>query len=218
LANATIWTIIAINVTVYGAWKYAEGYKDTRLYRLLTENATLSELNLKAKRYYTLVTCAFSHRDLNHLIFNMFSFYTFSGLLTVLAGVGIGHFGAMIFGSAMASSAAWLWHTKETNASSRRVWSGMRSALGASGVVMGISAVATCMMPFMPMTFMLIPVRIPLCIFTTGYIALDMYYLNESDNVGRSAHLGGFAFGVVYYLAFLRGRMGGGFSIARALR
>ena len=77
-------------------------------------------------------------------------------------------------------------------------------ACGASGVVMGFGAAASCVMPFAPMYFSFIPVPIPMFVLMIGYTAYDYFYLSASDRVGHSAHLGGAAFGVLFYLTNLR--------------
>jgi membrane associated rhomboid family serine protease len=66
------------------------------------------------------------------------------------------------------------------------------------------------------MSFILIPVGIPMFVMTGGFIAVDLFYLGKNDLIGRSAHLGGALFGAAYYLAFLR-RFGGISHIGRHL-
>lgn len=49
-------------------------------------------------------------------------------------------------------------------------------------------------------------VPVPLGILMAGYAIYDGYYLsNPRSSVGHAGHLGGTVFGVVYYLAKLRG-------------
>ena len=69
--------------------------------------------------------------------------------------------------------------------------------------------------PFLPIGFILVPVRVPMFVMTGAYFAWDLFWLNSDDNVGRSAHLGGALFGVVYYLAALRGYGGVSQLLAR---
>lgn len=79
------------------------------------------------------------------------------------------------------------------------------AGLGASGIVSGL---ASCVTMFMPMArasmFGLIPA--PLFVWTLGYFFLDTYFMGSGINtgIGHSAHLGGAAFGAVYYALFLR--------------
>ena len=49
-------------------------------------------------------------------------------------------------------------------------------------------------------------IPVPLWALMTGYAIYDGYYLSDSrSKIGHGGHLGGIAFGVVYYFAKLRG-------------
>jgi membrane associated rhomboid family serine protease len=128
------------------------------------------------------------------------------------------HIVSIVLGSAVAGSAAMYYQKSQTtptiqsgrlNSSrtrvvNRRIWQG----LGASGAVMGMGAVATCLSPFAPMSLMFIPIPIPLWGLTIAYVGMDTFWLNSNSSVGHAAHLGGFAAGAIYYLAYLRNRGG----------
>lgn len=141
--------------------------------------------------------------------------------MSFVPGVGALHVIGVTIGSAIAGNAAWLYHTEYQSPSRDSRWSSnviqsqhLKSALGASGVVMGAGAVATCLMPTAPMNFMFIPVAIPLWMMTLVYAGIDTYYLHSDSIVGHSAHLGGAIYGVMYYLAYLR-NYGGVWQMAR---
>jgi membrane associated rhomboid family serine protease len=208
--------IIGINIGIYGLWTYADYTKDSKLQANLLQNATLSWANVRAKHYWTFVTSAFSHKDFLHIFFNMISFNAFASVLCVANGVGVGvpHICALTLSSAVAAGATWLYQKKpETRNRRRGIWgrwgehglAASVNALGASGVVMAFSAVATCLAPMQKFLIFPLPIPIPIFVLTCGYFAVDLFYLNVDDSVGRSAHLGGAVFGVVYYLAALRG-------------
>jgi membrane associated rhomboid family serine protease len=206
--------IIGLNIAVFGAWVYADTTRDGKLQQLLMNNATLSWYNARAKRYWTVITSAFSHKDLMHIAFNMYSFNVFAGILCFAGGVGVGpvHVMALTLGSAIVGSASWLYQKQPTGRDKR--WGpygehGLAAVrqvgLGFSGVVMGVSSAATMLAPMVPAGLMFIPVTVPMYVLTGAYFAWDLFWLNSNDNIGRSAHLGGAVFGVVYYLAALRG-------------
>lgn len=90
-------------------------------------------------------------------------------------------------------------------------------ALGASGMVMGMGGAATLLAPMRQMLVFMFPA--PLFVVTAGYAAADTYFLrSKTSKIGHAAHLGGLAFGFVYYIVSLR-RFGGVFPwLARALR
>jgi len=216
-------TLIIMNTAVFATWYYASTTNDSKMFRYLRENAVLSWSNVKANRYWTLVTSAFSHKDLMHILFNMLALNTFGSVLCMAGGIGVGapHVAALYLGSALAGSAAFLYQ-KTPQVDSR--WGrfaqhGLASSptcLGASGAVMGFATVATCLAPLMRMSFILIPIGVPMFLVTGGFVAVDLFYLGKNDLIGRSAHLGGALFGAVYYLAFLR-RFGGISNIGRHL-
>ena len=214
-SSRMISTLIIINTSVFCTWYYASSTNDKKLVKSLRENATVSWSNIKANRYWTLLTYAFSHQDFSHILFNMLALNTFGSVLCIAGGVGVGapHVAALFIGSAVAGSAAFLYQKKPQI---DRHWGpfaqhGLASSatcLGASGAVMGFATVATCLAPLLRVSPILIPIGIPMFMVTGGFVALDWFYLNKNDLVGRSAHLGGAVFGAVYYLAFLR-RFGG---------
>ncbi|EME39764.1 hypothetical protein DOTSEDRAFT_47325 [Dothistroma septosporum NZE10] len=184
-----------------------------KLLHFLTDNFMLSVDSIKAGRYHTLLTCAFSHVELGHFAFNMFGLFTFGGLMA-MAGVGGFHVLAAGIGSAIFGSLAGLYHQQSLQSpQGRTVWGrsgGERTrtlvrSLGASGLVMGLSATATCLMPLAPMSFMFIPIPIPLFALTAVYFGLDAYYLDRGQTrIGHAAHMGGAVFGAVYYFSYLR--------------
>lgn len=143
----------------------------------------------------------------------MISFDAFASVLCWAGGVGVGpaHIWVLTLGSALVGSAAWLYQKKPTIQNGRfgpygeHGLAAVRDARGASGVVSGFAAAAALIAPTMKMRLFFIPVGIPMWILAGAYTAMDVFYLNNNDNVGRSAHLGGTVFGAVYYLAALRG-------------
>lgn len=146
----------------------------------------------------------------------MFALWTFGGMIAFIPGVGAAHIYALAFSSAIASSTAWLLHTrsKEPTIVEKKLgpFTTQRtrvidSALGASGVVMATAATATCLMPMAPMLIMAI-VPAPLFVSTGLFAGIDLYLLDARDKIGHSAHLGGFLFGIAYYLVMLRKRGG----------
>lgn len=73
-SNKVVYTIVTINVAVFGTWQYAEGnakrFHDGRLYMFMFRHFTDSLQNLKEGRVWTLVTSAFSHKEWYHILLN----------------------------------------------------------------------------------------------------------------------------------------------------
>ncbi|KAK7743368.1 hypothetical protein SLS62_010642 [Diatrype stigma] len=233
LKRLVVWPFIGINVVVFLWWQSAEaearrngrdlartpqqravGARNTidindpatgQLKHMMS-NYTLSLRNMREGRWHTLLTCAISHATLDHLVFNMISFNAFAGF-AIMSGVPLPTLLALGVGSGLASDMACLydWNRKRKET----------PGLGASGVISGLGTAMACMRPMASFGIILIPVGIPLSLLMVGYIAYDSYRLNsEESNVGHSAHLGGSAFGVVFYMLFLR-KYGGVWNMLR---
>lgn len=261
-----IWTLIGLNTVVFGAWQIAAATNNHELTRKLHQHATLSEDNLVAGRYHTLVTSAFSHKDLGHFALNMVreqispevrwetkhlaivrpqcfwqhrflvshwrydlaSFY-FAIPLTIVVGTRVL---ILAIGSALASSLALHWQRTPTNnfkktSASPNIWRRFGSndvrqiwhGLGASGVVQGMGAAATLLFPLGTIGIFPFPFPVPLVLVTAGFCAYDIYNLDsKTSRTGHAAHLGGLAFGVVYYVLSLRRYGGVWHMLMRAVR
>ncbi|KAK3620084.1 hypothetical protein LTR56_023622 [Elasticomyces elasticus] len=149
----------------------------------------------------------------------MFSFLSFGGMLAGVPGLTGVRMLTLGLGSALAGSAAWLYE-RQAPATANTVWDkavasfregnsalGQASALGASGLVMGVGAAATCFMPQARMFIFFF--EAPLWLSMLGFVAIDTYFVGKDlTGIGHSAHLGGVAFGFAYYLLSLR-RFGG---------
>ncbi|KAI1139054.1 hypothetical protein F5Y05DRAFT_412918 [Hypoxylon sp. FL0543] len=167
--------------------------------RYMRDHYTLSMTNLYQGRWYTILTSAISHYDFSHLAFNMISFSTFTRCAIEMGGLRGPSILALGVGSAVASGAASIldWYRK----GAYNVF-----GLGASGVVSGIGAAMACMMPKQRFYVFFIPIGIPLWALMLGYIAYDSYGLNhfQKSGVGHAAHLGGAAYGALFYALRLR--------------
>lgn len=230
LKRLVVWPFIGLNVVVYLWWMSAEAeaHQNARELRVagvhphhntidindpatgqlkhMVENYTLSLRNMREGRWHTLLTCAVSHATLNHLAFNMVSFNAFAGF-AIMCGLPLPTLLALGLGSGLASDLACLydWNRKRKEI----------PGLGASGVISGLGTAMACMRPTASFGIIFIPIGIPLSLLMVGYIAYDTYRLDsEESNVGHAAHLGGSAFGVLFYTLFLR-KYGGVWNMLR---
>lgn len=202
-----LYAFIGINAAVFSAWQYAlpgglgpfSGSSNLRLARVLQENFFISSMSFQnGKRWWTLFTSSISHIEIGHFLTNMISLYAFSSVL-LYSGIPGRHLAALIIGSGIMGSLGSLQHDKSKPANKRR------PALGASGAVMGVGAAAALLVPQARMALLGI-IPLPLWSVIAGYFAFDAYYLNsENTRIGHAGHLGGLAFGVLYYVLALRG-------------
>lgn len=215
------WLLFSLNAVSFATWWYAR-LTDNR--PLLMRHATHSLASLAAwdaGRWWTVLTSAFTHHEILHFAFNMFTLRTFCQIVSMVPGIGGLHILAIAFGSSILGSGGWLLQQKGKLDMARQTspsrWAGGNSfdavaarayqsvALGASGVVLGVGAVATCLLPKIPLQLMFIPIGIPLWAITGMYAAIDMFYLNDpKSTTAHAGHLGGLVFGAAYYLAVLR--------------
>ncbi len=133
------------------------------------------------KDYKRIVTSGFLHVNWTHLIFNMFSFYSFGAILEQHLGAfnfTLLYFVSLIVGNLFALSI----HKKDMH----------YSAVGASGAVCGVIFAAIALFPGIGIGILFIPISIPSWLFGLLYISYTIYGIKSSnDNIGHEAHLGG---------------------------
>lgn len=133
------------------------------------------------REYGRLFMSGFLHVDWTHLLFNMFSLYSFSIVIERLlgpVGILIIYFASLFGGDLLALFI-------------HRHHPGYR-AVGASGAVSGVIFAAIAIVPDIHVSLFLIPVGIPGWLFGICYVIYSMYGIRTSaGNIGHEAHLGG---------------------------
>lgn len=169
--DLALWIIIAAN----GIVSY-KGFNDISFFRKYEFHIG----SIRAGEQYRMLTSAFLHADLMHLIFNMLTLYFFAPV--VIAMMGMLPFLLIYFASLVCGSLLTLYFHK--NDYSYR-------AIGASGAVTGILYTAILLMPDMTLgLYFIIPV--PAYIFGIGYLLYSIYGMKaKNDNIGHTAHFGG---------------------------
>jgi Rhomboid family len=98
-----LYSIIGLNVIVFGAWKYSENDRKSR--RFLQDNFTISSNGVTRElRIHTFLTSIFSHRDPWHLLSNSVAFYFFGQ--TCLSYLGSPRFLVLYIGGGLVTSCA----------------------------------------------------------------------------------------------------------------
>jgi membrane associated rhomboid family serine protease len=130
--------------------------------------------------YYRLLTSGFVHADWPHVIFNLFSLYSFGNSIARLFGpvtFALIYFSGIIGGNLLAL----LLHRYETY-----------RALGASGGVCGIIFASIFLLPGGSISLFLLPVEIPAYVYAVLFILASVYGIHgRIGNIGHEAHLGG---------------------------
>jgi len=203
--KGVIWTIIGCNAAVFAAWQYGTSpsipIKDrVPVINFLTQNFMMSSDHIRAGRWWTTLTAAFSQKDTGHFIFNMIALHQLGQVLVYTPGLSPVALTTLCIGSALAGSAAYVLHQQAEPG--RRGY-----GLGASGMVMGVTAAAVCLTPFAKVAIWGI-IPMPLWGFGVFNAVYDAYFVGQSTGVAHDAHLGGLVFGLAFYMLRLR-RFGG---------
>lgn len=123
-----------------------------------------------------MVSSAFLHANMQHLLFNMLSLFFFAN--AVIYRLGVLNF-VLIYAASLivGNLLSYYFHKEEYH----------YSAVGASGAVMGIVYAGILLNPSMTINFI-----IPGWLFGVGYMMYTIYgMVKKNDNVGHDAHFGG---------------------------
>lgn len=212
--------LVALNLVIYQFWP-----KDGARERTAYDHFTTSYRNLKEGRWWTLVTHAFAHGSIPHLLFNMICLW---GLAPAVMGVAGGPlpFMALYIGAASVGAGAHMFYCnyivpkvlkKKPHIIKRRRHDGRLElvhtydtpALGASGSISAMIVIFAALWPKAKFQLMFLPLPIQARFFVPGFIAFDFITsLAPSDKtfIAHWGHLGGALFGALYYFGFIRGR------------
>jgi membrane associated rhomboid family serine protease len=169
---------------------------------IVQEWLELDPEKVKQGQVWRLLTCAFCHHRLMiwHILFNMVMLYWFGTRLENMYGSReflLFYLAAALCGSLAYVGLAW--------------WTGSSTpAIGASGAVMGVMMLYTIFYPFETfMAFWFIPV--PLWVLLGVYVLFDLHPVLLAlagdqlfTGVAHAGHLGGLAFGFLYWKLGLR--------------
>jgi len=169
LANAVI---IALTCGV----SYLAFRNPTLAHRLLFSSTDI----LRGREYHRMLTSGFIHADIGHLIFNMYSLYSFGSYIEQVFSLGL--FLTIYLASMLGGNLVSLYlHRNEEY-----------RALGASGGVCGIIFASIFLLPGGSVYLFFVPIPIPSWLFAIVFVAISMYGArNQLGNIGHDAHLGG---------------------------
>lgn len=181
--NISIFTLIIIGLNVLCSLK---GFKDRSFFETYKFNVG----GIKRGEQVRMLVSGFLHVDLQHLLFNMITFYFFADKVIYYVGpfyFFLIYFGSLIFGNLL----SYYFHKNEA----------YYSAVGASGAVTGILYAAILLNPGMELYLYFIPIPIPSYIVGVGYMLYSIYGMKSRvGNIGHDAHFGGAIGGYVLTL------------------
>jgi membrane associated rhomboid family serine protease len=181
--------LVALNVAVFGLW-WAAASRGPAALAWMEHNTTVSLAAMRDGAWWTLLTSEVSHVAPVHLAFNLLALVTFGRDVERLLGAR-GFLHLYVAGAVTAS----VGHLVYSAVSGVDV-----PALGASGAVMSVAVVSALMYPGrMLLLFLIIPM--PVTWGVALFVLIDLWGLvgASGDQVAHAAHLGGVAYGLLYW-------------------
>ncbi|XP_050225009.1 RHOMBOID-like protein 12, mitochondrial [Mercurialis annua] len=200
--NDVVLGLILANVGVFMLWRVADG-------RFMVENFMISLDNFKSGRIHTLVTSAFSHVDMWHIISNMVGLYFFG--TNIARTFGSEYLLKLYIAGSIGGSLFYLAHHAYMALSTKRqgMWMNDPSrtpGLGASAAVNAIMLLDIFLHPRATLYFDFI-IPVPAILLGIFLIGKDLLRIMEGNsNISGSAHLGGAAVAALAYARIRKGR------------
>ncbi|KAK9116000.1 hypothetical protein Sjap_014947 [Stephania japonica] len=200
-AEGTVWRLIVANAAVFMLWRVADP-------SFMRRNFTISVENFKNGRIHTLITAAFSHIEIEHLLSNMIGLYFFGNSIgrmfgpeyvmkLYLAGAVVGSIFYLVHHALMSPSSkgSGIWYVDPSRI----------PGMGASGALNAIMLLDIFLFPT-AIHYVNFFIPVPAMLLGAFLIGKDLLRMKEGNSqISGSAHLGG---AVVAALAWARIKKG----------
>jgi membrane associated rhomboid family serine protease len=152
----------------------------------------------RSQQYSTLITSAFPHANLPHLLFNGFTFWAFAPQLEHAMGTGP-FLGLYFFGLLGSDLGTCLHHRKDPGYQS----------LGASGAIPAVLFASIIYFPTSSIFILPLPFPIPAPLFAVAYLAYSYFASRQSGGqINHDAHLAGAVAGIAFTGLFYPSQLG----------
>jgi membrane associated rhomboid family serine protease len=156
--------------------------------RLLARAVLRPYLIARGSDYWRLLTSAFVHADITHLIFNLITFYSFAFTLERVIG-DVRFISLYLCGLLASDIGTCIKHRNEPNYAS----------LGASGAISAVLFASIVYFPRSRLLILPLPVPIPAALFAVLYLGWSYYSSrNSKDRINHDAHISGALTGVAF--------------------
>lgn len=205
-----LYGIIGANLAVFGLWNAAESdafYQHSwRARKYMHDNFTMSAQGVVNQlKLHTMITSTFSHRELGHLLMNMVTLFFFGREAIMILGTK-SFLKLYVYGGLTSSAChlGWSMVGPYAGVPGSLMISPYQKSLGASGAVNATVLWSCLMFPARTVyIYMILPV--PAAVLGIIFVGKDLWGLYEGGgNVANAAHLGGAAFGTMFYFATRR--------------
>lgn len=148
--------------------------------------------------WFRFISSGMIHADWLHLIFNMYTFYSFGPFVELYFGDIFDEWGRLVFVfyyvSAIAAAQLPVYFKQKDNP--------LYGALGASGAVSAVILTTIFLVPTVPISLFFLP-TIPGFLFAIIYMAVSSYLGRRSDdNIAHDVHFYGAVYGFVFLIPF----------------
>lgn len=194
-SNRLIKVLIALNVALFVMSSMSGGLRPVP--GSMFEQMSLHLPGIKNYELWRFVTYGFAHGNLNHLLFNMLGLWVFGRLVESVRGwkETLGFYIAALIISGAAQLAIGAVQSPHQ----------LGLIIGASGAVCGLTALSAFYYGRLKMYSLFFPFGLELRWMALVYVAIDTWgALRGGAPVAHWAHLGGAAFGALYFLLGLR--------------
>lgn len=174
-------TVVIIAITALVSYR---AFKSRKLIDLLVFSP--ADI-LRDHEYHRLMTCGLIHADWMHLLFNMFSLYSFGCAVDVAFGYRM--LLLIYLSSILGGSLLSLYLHRQQND---------YRALGASGGVCGVIFASIFLLPGGSVIIFPLPIAIPSWLYAFLFIFVSFFGMRrQAGNIGHDAHLGGALCGLI---------------------